>query len=156
MIHPVLQTLMGAIGSLGFAILFRVRGRLLLFSFLGGLISWGTYCLVAPWVQIEALQYLIATTILTLYAELMARKLRTPSTIILVTGWIPLIPGGSLYYSISELVQGNLEAFITRTLGTIFLMIAMSAGMLLAMTIIHLFVPMRPKRPRKTPKAPIQ
>lgn len=145
-IHPVLQTLMGALGSIGFAMLFRVRGKLLIFAFLGGLLSWGTYCAAGLFVTHEALQYLIATTVLTLYAEGFARILRCPSTIMLVTGWIPLIPGGSLYYSISYLVQGNMMAFVDKILHTFLLMIAMSAGMLIAMTVVHFITPLRPHR----------
>ena len=142
----VLQTIMGALGSVGFALLFRVRGKLLIFAFLGGLLSWGTYCIADIFVEHEALQYLIATTILTLYSEAFARILRCPSTILLVTGWIPLIPGGALYYSISALVQNDMAVFVDRILHTFVLMIAMSAGMLLAMTAVHLITPLRPQR----------
>ena len=143
---PVLQTLMGALGALGFAILFRVRGKLLIFAFLGGLLSWGSYCIAGLFVNHEALQYLIATTALTLYSEAFARILKCPSTILLVTGWIPLIPGGALYYSISALVQSNMTLFVDRILHTFLLMIAMSAGMLLAMTVVHFISPLRPHR----------
>ena len=145
-INPYLQTLMGAIGSLGFALLFRVRGKLLFFAFLGGLLSWGTYCIAGMFVGHEALQYLIATTVLTIYAEVFARVLRCPSTIMLVTGWIPLIPGGALYGSISALVQSNMSLFVDRILHTFLLMIAMSAGMLIAMTLLHFITPLRPSR----------
>lgn len=141
--NPFLQTLMGALGSLFFAVLFRVRGKRLLFAFLGGLLSWGSYCLAGLFFIHDALRYLAATTILTLYAEILARRLRCPSTILLVTGWIPLIPGGSLYYSISKLVTGNPADFMHQAFQTVLLMIAMSAGVLLAMTLVHIFHPLR-------------
>jgi uncharacterized membrane protein YjjB (DUF3815 family) len=86
--------------------------------------------------------------VLTLYAEAFARILRCPSTILLVTGWIPLIPGGSLYYSISALMQDNMPLFTDRILHTFLLMIAMSAGMLLGMTLVHLITPLRPRKKR--------
>lgn len=145
-IDPFLQTFMGALGSVGFALMFQVRGKMLIFAFLGGLLSWGTYCVSGLFVGHEALQYLIATTVLTLYAEAFARILRCPSTILLVTGWIPLIPGGMLYYSISALVQDNMPLFVDRILHTFLLMIAMSAGMLLGMTLVHLITPLRPHK----------
>lgn len=142
MSEPILQTLMGAIGSLGFAILFNVRGQRLFFAFLGGGIGWGVCCLAGLWwPDNEALCYFIATTALALYAECMARLLRCPSTVMLVTGWIPLIPGGALYNSIAALVAKQMDDFVERTLHTIFLMIAMSAGILLAMTIVHILSP---------------
>ena len=144
----ILQILMGALGSVGFALLFRVRAKLLIFAFLGGLLSWGTYCIAGLCGNNvhEAVQYLVATTVLTLYAEAFARILRCPSTILLVTGWIPLIPGGALYNSIGALVQGNMGLFVDRILDTFLLMIAMSAGMLLAMTLVHFITPLRPNR----------
>lgn len=145
-IDPLYQTIMGALGSVGFALLFQVRGKMLIFAFLGGMLSWGTYCIAGLFVGHEALQYLIATTVLTLYAEAFARILRCPSTILLVTGWIPLIPGGMLYYSISALVQDNMPLFVDRILHTFLLMIAMSAGMLLGMTLVHLITPLRPHK----------
>jgi uncharacterized membrane protein YjjB (DUF3815 family) len=148
-VNPFLQTLMGAFGALGFALIFRVRGRLLIFAFLGGLLSWGTYCIAGNFVGHEALQYLIATIVLTLYSEIFARVLRCPSTIMLVTGWIPLIPGGALYYSISALVQSNMALFVDRILHTFLLMIAMSAGMLIGMTLVHLVPPLRPHKQEK-------
>ena len=151
-IDPILQTIMGAFGSLGFALLFRVRGKLLFFAFLGGLLSWGTYCIAGCFVGHEALQYLVATTVLTLYAEAFARILRCPSTILLVTGWIPLIPGGALYRSISALVQGNMQLFVDRILHTFLLMIAMSAGMLIAMTLVHFITPLRPRHKHEKQK----
>jgi uncharacterized membrane protein YjjP (DUF1212 family) len=145
-IDPLFQTVMGAFGSVGFALMFQVRGKMLIFAFLGGLLSWGTYCIAGLFVGHEALQYLIATTVLTLYAEAFARILRCPSTILLVTGWIPLIPGGALYYSISALVQDNMPLFVDRILHTFLLMVAMSAGMLLGMTLVHLISPLRPHK----------
>lgn len=145
-IDPFFQTVMGAFGSVGFALMFQVRGKMLIFAFLGGLLSWGTYCIAGLFVGHEALQYLIATTVLTLYAEAFARILRCPSTILLVTGWIPLIPGGMLYYSISALVQDNMPLFVDRILHTFLLMVAMSAGMLLGMTLVHLISPLRPHK----------
>jgi len=145
-IDPFYQTVMGALGSVGFALMFQVRGKMLIFAFLGGILSWETYCIAGLFVGHEALQYLIATTVLTLYAEAFARILRCPSTILLVTGWIPLIPGSMLYYSISALMQDNMPLFVDRILHTFLLMVAMSAGMLLGMTLVHLISPLRPHR----------
>lgn len=74
----LIQTLMGAVGSLGFAIVFHVGGCRLLFCFLGGGIGWGVYGAAGIWLENEAVRYLIATTVLTLYAEWMARPAPLP------------------------------------------------------------------------------
>ena len=39
----LLQLITAALGSLGFSLIFNVRGRPLLFGALGGLIAWGVY-----------------------------------------------------------------------------------------------------------------
>ena len=68
--------------------------------------------------------------------------------------WIPLIPGGALYYSICALVQDNMNLFVDRILHTFILMIAMSAGMLIGMTIVHFITPLRPRRKHPLTKSP--
>ena len=42
-----------------------------------------------------------------IYAEIMARVNRAPATIFLTTGAVPLIPGGSLYYTMLGLVSND-------------------------------------------------
>lgn len=133
-----IQTLMGALGSLGFALLFNVRGKKLLFAVLGGVVSWGTFLLLGTCLSSEMIRYLLATVVLTLYAELMARLRKCPAAVFLVSGWIPLIPGAGLYNSIRFLTLGQSAAFAQTALNTILLMVAMSAGMLAGMTVIHL------------------
>ena len=41
--NPFVQILMGTLGTLGFNILFHIRGRKLLLATLGGLISWTVF-----------------------------------------------------------------------------------------------------------------
>lgn len=147
--EAILQTLMGALGALGFALVFNAQKRYLIYCFIGGLIGWGMHCIAGVWIHHEAIQYLVATTALTIYAESIARILRCPSTIILVTGWIPLIPGGALYRSIHTLVAGQRQEFVDQTLHTVLLMVAMSAGVLLGMTCMQLFLQTKEKIKKK-------
>ena len=83
------QTLMGCIGSVGFAVLFNIRGRKLLLAAGGGALAWAVY----------------------LASELLARAVKAPVIMLLVPMLIPLIPGGDLYYMMSFLVRGQYEAF---------------------------------------------
>jgi len=43
---PVIQIVTGALGSLGFSVLFNIRGKKLLITTLGGLISWSVFLLL--------------------------------------------------------------------------------------------------------------
>ena len=52
---------------------------------------------------------LFASVICTLYSEILARINKIPVTVVLIPSVIPLIPGSSLYYAMSSLVQRDLE-----------------------------------------------
>ena len=42
-------------------------------------------------------RFFVASVVLTIYAEILARVVKCPATLFLVTAAVPLIPGGSLY-----------------------------------------------------------
>jgi ABC-type glycerol-3-phosphate transport system permease component len=77
----------------------------------------------------------IVSTMLSLYSEFMARWLKTPATPFAVMTLIPLIPGGSLYYSIDFAVSGNWESFAAKAAHTAGLAAALSVGIVLVHTV---------------------
>lgn len=105
----VVQTCMGMVGAIGFALLFHVKGKKLIAAALGGGLSWIVYLLVLNRYDDKALGLLASTITVGLLAEILARVLKTPVTILLVPMLIPLIPGGDLYYTTSYLVRGMAE-----------------------------------------------
>lgn len=108
----IIQTLMGALGSVGFAILFNVRKRQLLLLFLGGALDWAIYLLCVHNGYSDFLGLLFATMSAAFISEVLARVLHTPVLILLVPTLVPLIPGGALYRCMYALVQTNKEQFI--------------------------------------------
>lgn len=54
------------------------------------------------------LQFFTATLLAAFIAEIMARIFKAPSTIFLVPAIIVLVPGGSLYYTVNYIVNGNM------------------------------------------------
>ena len=131
------QLLMAFLGSLAFSLLFNVRGKKLLPAALGGVISWGVFLLAKLLAVGETIGYLIAATVLTLYAEMMARLLRSPSTVFLVCAAIPLIPGGGLYETMRYAVAGQWENFFGTAMNTLALSLAIAGGILLGTTLVH-------------------
>ena len=92
----LVQIITGFLGSIGFSILFNLRGRKLLIASLGGLLSWTVYVLLAPLFPDEATRYCLSSMCMTVYAEVFARVEKTPTTSFLVPAAIPLIPGRAL------------------------------------------------------------
>lgn len=108
----IIQTLMGALGSVGFAVLFNVRKRQLLLFFLGGALDWAVYLLCVHNGYSSFLGLLFATMTAAFISEVLARILHTPVLILLVPMLIPLIPGGDLYRCMDALVRTNKEQFL--------------------------------------------
>ena len=93
----LIQILMGAIGTLGFSIYFRVSERNVAAATFGGALGWGVYLLCFHlWGNVFAAN-VVATAVVYFWSVAMARVLKAPSNTYLSPGIIPLLPGGPLY-----------------------------------------------------------
>ena len=102
-----IQLLTALTGSLGFALVFRLRARLLPWAALGGLLCFGSYMLLLRLMGLGFFTYLLASAAAELYAEILARLLRAPSTLFSIPAVIPLVPGRILFYAMSAVVRND-------------------------------------------------
>lgn len=130
MTDAILQIFTGFLGSLGFAILYNIRGKRLIFAALGGLLSWGFFLILNLIISGDILCYYIVAVLISLYAEILARLLKTPTTTFIMTSLIPLVPGSSLYYTMTTAFSGNMDGFIEKGLQTLGLAGALAAGII--------------------------
>lgn len=93
------------IGVFGFSLIFQVRRKLLFWTSLGGMLSWGVCLLVSHFTDSIFIPYMLASITAALYAETMARLQKAPATTYLILALIPSIPGGALFYTMSNVVQ---------------------------------------------------
>ncbi len=128
----ILQVITGCIGSLGFAVLFNVRGKRLILAALGGLLSWLLLILLGRVIDSEPINYFIVSLSLSMYAEVMARVMKTPTTTFITTSLIPLIPGGSLYYTMAYAFQSDMGRFFEKGIYTLELAAALALGVIAA------------------------
>ncbi len=127
-----------AMGCLGFSIIFNLHGPGILLCILGGILCWGTHCLVEQFGGGQYTAVFIASVFSAIYAEVMARIRKCPAIGYLIIGLIILIPGSSLYYTIYNLIMGNAAAFSSYGTKTVIVAGLMAAGILLVSTIVHL------------------
>ena len=128
----ILQIITAGIGSLSFAMFFGVRSKKLFFSTIGGAINWGVYLLFMEFGVIEPLAYAAGAAAGTLYAEILARIEKTPVTVFIITSVIPMVPGGSLYYTMLGLMQSDHAAFASKGAYTLAAAGAMALGIFAA------------------------
>ncbi len=127
----LLQIITGFLGAFGFAILFNIRGKKLIFSALGGFLSWMLFVLFKYLTPNEPVRYFLVAVLISVYAEILARLLKTPTTTFVISSLIPLIPGGSLYYTMSNAFRGDVAGFLDKGLYTLQLAVALALGIVL-------------------------
>ena len=149
MTQDILTIIASFLGSLGFSILYNVRGKRLLIPAIGGAVFWAVYLIFVHFVNNEYMGYFVVAMMITVYAEVWARVLKTPATTILVPTVIPLIPGGALYYAMDAALRADMAFFIVKAKAAIGLAIALAAGI---MVVTSLRVPVdKLLHMRKTP-----
>ncbi|MFR2151035.1 MAG: threonine/serine exporter family protein [Christensenellales bacterium] len=103
-----------------------------------GAVAWGCYLLAAP------LGLFLATTLaaiaLTLLSRMLSIAMKMPSTVFIVTGIFPLVPGAGIYHTAYALVSRNMEAFTLRGMQTLALAGAIALGILIGMGFPKLLV----------------
>ncbi len=137
------QIITAFLGSLGFSILFNIRGRKIWYAASGGMLSWATYLLGGLWLGSEMTQYFIAAIIVTIYSEICARIEKTPATIFLTATIIPLVPGQALYYTMSYAVNGLLGEFAANASYTVGIAVAIAAGIMAASSLFRILSALR-------------
>jgi len=133
-----IQILAGFVGTIGFAILFNIRGKRLCATAFGGFLSWLLFVLLSEYVKNEPVCYFAVAWAISIYSEIMARVLKTPTTTFITTSLIPLIPGGSLYYTMANAFHGNLDTFLQKAVYTLQLSSALALGIIVSSTLTRM------------------
>lgn len=135
---PAVEVIMAFLGSLGFSILFNIRGSKLIVASMGGLLSWLMYLLFGLILHNPFAQAFTAAMLITIYAEICARVMKAPTTTFLTAAIIPLVPGSSLYYTMSYAVNGLFADFISSGANTLGLALALAAGIVVASSLCRI------------------
>jgi uncharacterized membrane protein YjjB (DUF3815 family) len=144
--NGLIQILMGTLGTLGFNVLFNIRGRKLLLATLGGLISWTVFLALEPLLPSEALRYFLSAAVITVYGEVLARVEKTPTTTFLVPSIIPLIPGSALYYTMNYALGEQWSQFAEQAFYTLQLALSLAVGIIAVTTAVRLLTAILPHR----------
>lgn len=136
----IVQILAAMIGSLGFAILFNVRGSRLVAVSLGGGAAWALFLLLGFLLESEVLRYFLVALTVSLYAELMARIFRSSAIVFITPCLIPLVPGASLYYTMTHALGDNLEGFLEKGGMTLKMAAALAVGIIASVVLVRTFV----------------
>lgn len=136
----IIKSFYALLATLGFGVLFNIKGKNLIFASIGGAITWFLYLLSKSYTSSDIISLFYASVAAGLYSELMARFLKSPVTSFSICSVIPLVPGGGMYYTMLESVRGNVNNFLSTGLNTLSSAGAIAAGILLASSITKLLL----------------
>lgn len=128
----IIKIIAGTISTLGFAILFRLKPSHWPFAMLDGLFACICYFGFTELFGGHFLPNLLAAFVASLFADLFARLCKAPSTVFILPGCIALVPGGTLYYAMSNLLSENREVAVEYFLITLTVGIGIGGGIIAA------------------------
>ena len=101
----ILQFFAAFIGAAGFGFLFHLQFKHIFPAALGGVLTWVIYVIATTWGFDVFISSLFASAFAAIYSEVIAKIRKAPTTLFLIISVVVLIPGGSLYYTMSYAVQ---------------------------------------------------
>ena len=123
-----LEILFAFIGAFGFSLLFSLRGKRLFWAAFGGAVAWAFYFIVEILTSNMFLCGIVSAMVATAYSEIFARILKTPKTAFIFTAIVPMVPGGSLYYAMSNMITSNIDMALKYATDTIVMAVALALG----------------------------
>lgn len=124
------------LSTIGFAIFLSAPKRSLGVTGLIGAIGWLLYAYLFRLTNNPILSNFIPATIIGVASEICARKLKQPAIVFIIPGIIPLVPGLGMYNTMLYLVQENYE--LATSTGATALLVggAISLGVLLVTSLV--------------------
>lgn len=142
----LIQSAFAFFSTLGFGILFNIKGHKLFYAGLGGGLSWFISLYCENLGLDTTASFFIASIIFSIYSEIMARVLKTPVTTLIICSLIPLVPGGGMYYTMYEAINGNIMESIELGLNTIANAGSLALGIIFVSTLTRLLMLARRRR----------
>ena len=139
MLDMFTQVLTAGLGSAGFALLFNVHGKKIVWTGIGGSLSWLVYLLVMNTSGDLFISLLLATLSVVIASEILARALKIPVIMMLVPMLIPLVPGGTLFYSMEAMISGHNLQFLGYIQSLALQAAAIAVGMIVGTAIMGNF-----------------
>lgn len=129
-ISAMKMVISGVVGTFGFAIIFGVKAKRLPYTTLGSLLICVVYVITLSLGTFAS--NAIASFAVTIYCEAIARQQKAPVVVFLTPSLIPLVPGGSLYNTVSTLIYKQYDKSLMYGLQTCDTCLGIAAGILLA------------------------
>ena len=120
------------IATCGFAIMFNNKYKHLLIVSVCGVISCAAYFFTNLAIDNLFISVMIGSMVSTLIAEVLARTLKSPTTVFLMPAIIPFVPGAMLFFMMYNLINGNMAECYRNLSGLAQASLGIAVGIILA------------------------
>ncbi|WP_300383344.1 threonine/serine exporter family protein [Clostridium sp.] len=131
----LIEVVSAFIASFAFGIIFNIKGKNLFFAAVCGSIGWLVYKSSIKTGFSDTMAMFFASIALSGYSEIFARILKTPVTTFVIAALIPLVPGGGMYYTMVEAINGDIMNSLEIGIKTLALAGVLAIGVILVSTI---------------------
>lgn len=132
------QFIAALVGTSFFAVLFGVPRKFYFAAGIVGVLGWMVYILMSRYTPMGDFgSTFLAATMVAFLSRYAAIKLKCPSTVFLICGIFPLIPGAGVFWSAYYIASTQLESAIMMGLSSVKLTLAIVLGIIVAANVFH-------------------
>nr|WP_314277303.1 threonine/serine exporter family protein [uncultured Peptostreptococcus sp.] len=128
-----------AFATCGFAIFFNVQPRLLFPSALVGAFGWLVYVLGILNYENPMIYSFLAAAVISLFSEILARKMRQPAILFIIPGILPLVPGVGLYQTVYLFIFKKYQLAAATGTKSVIVSIGIALGILVIASLSRVF-----------------
>lgn len=134
----LVQVLVAFVGTYSFAILFGVPRAFYLPAGLVGMMGWLVYMIIMRYTPAGAFaSTFVAATVVAFLSRFSALRFKCPSTVFLICGIFPLIPGAGVFWSAYYIASSQFEAAMSTGLNAVKITLAIVLGIIIAANVFH-------------------
>lgn len=122
--------LYSSLATVGFSVFLNAPVSSLIPAGITGGVGWAIFFYLMGVTSNSILANFIAAAIVSLFSEILARKLKHPAILFVIPGIIPLVPGLGMYNTMLYLVQKNYDMAIATGADVLFVGGAIALGVL--------------------------
>lgn len=150
-----LELAMSFVTACSYALMFNTNKKHILYIGICGLGTYAVYYLTMQSLDSIFWAAFISAAFTALYSEITARVRKAPALIFLLTGIVPTVPGGALYYTMRNMVLGNLSGAFYKLSVTVQTGIGIAGGIVSVSIIFGIVMDSiaKHKAQKSTPKA---
>lgn len=130
----IIEVIAAFISTVGFSVIFNVPKEQYFYCGLTGAIGWYFYLYSNDIFSVVTAAF-ISTVFITVFSRIFAVVRKTPITVFLISGIIPIVPGAGIYYTSYYLIMNDTILANAKGLETIKIACAIALGIMVVLSV---------------------